>query len=384
MNVRAPASTLHDQISASKQATQELQIVDSFELLRPSDCPSSLGDEVQIFLDSQETSHPFQFPKWNQSTGLWALFRRQGHLCWFAQCGVFYPAGRLLAPVRALVVNRGPVAENPECMLEGLSQFTKIAAQRGFTFVDIIPEWTHELDAEITAKMRTDGWNPISKNRKSLRLDLSHNADQLMAGFRKVTRYEIRRSERLNVAVTSACTKSECEEWLNLYTRMAEAKHFAAEDPNHVRRILEWLGSESGRGALLLAHHQLRLVGGVVIVRSGARCWYVFGATVKSEQFSAGHLLQWRALQWAKDHGCSEYDFGGYTEDTKTGPAFFKEGFCHNVVTFPAASRYILRPGLHGISEAARSSREKLRSLIKRPKHQNHLSEGRLLSGKFC
>jgi len=381
MNPRASAPTLNHEISRPKKTSSgELQIVDSFELTKPPDSSSPLIAEVESFLDGQGTSHPFQLPKWGQNTGLWALFRRRGQLCWFAQCGVFYPAGRLLASVQALVVNRGPVAVNPECLLEGLSEFTKVAAERGFTLVDIIPEWTCDSDADITAKIRMNGWQPIGNARKSLRLDLSRDADQLMTGFRKVVRYEIRRAERLNIVVKPACTESEYEAWLGLYISMAKAKHFTAEDPNHIRRILQWLGTESGRGSLLLAHYQSKLVGGVVIVRSGARCWYVFGATVKSEQFSAGHLLQWRALQWAKDNGCREYDFGGYTQDAKTGPAFFKEGFCDNVVTFPAASRYILRPGLHGMSEIVRTSRGKLRSLIERSNRQNHFSEARPLS----
>jgi peptidoglycan pentaglycine glycine transferase (the first glycine) len=80
-----------------------------------------------------------------------------------------------------------------------------------------------------------------------------------------------------------------------------------------------------------------------VIVRSGIRCWYVFGATSKSDKFSAGHLLQWRAIQWAKEHGCLEYDFGGYSEGRSGGPAFFKKGFCDDLVHFLPPHRKIIR-----------------------------------------
>ena len=103
--------------------------------------------------------------------------------------------------------------------------------------------------------------------------------------------------------------------------------------------------TEPTRGALLLARDQASIAGGAVIVRSGKRCWYVWGASEKHDQFSAGHSLQWRAIQWAKTHGCTEYDFGGYTPGATSGPAWFKEGFGGEVVHFVPAQRRVIRRG---------------------------------------
>ncbi|MGA7376665.1 MAG: peptidoglycan bridge formation glycyltransferase FemA/FemB family protein, partial [Candidatus Sulfotelmatobacter sp.] len=65
----------------------------------------------------------------------------------------------------------------------------------------------------------------------------------------------------------------------------------------------------------------------------------------KHEQFNVGHILQWRALMWAKSHGCREYDFGGYTPGATSGPAWFKAGFGGTVVRFVRPHRKVIRRG---------------------------------------
>ena len=81
-----------------------------------------------------------------------------------------------------------------------------------------------------------------------------------------------------------------------------------------------------------------------MIARSGHRCWYVWGATDREKQLAVGHLLQWNALLWAKSHGCTEYDFGGYTPGATSGPAWFKEGFGGTVVHLVSAHRRVIEP----------------------------------------
>jgi peptidoglycan pentaglycine glycine transferase (the first glycine) len=140
----------------------------------------------------------------------------------------------------------------------------------------------------------------------------------------------------------SSYSPAEVEEFLKLYGELARRKEFLADSPVYVRSVLRWLATDRSRGALLLAEQNQSVLGGTVVVRAGKRCWYIWGATVKGEQANAGHLLQWHAIRWAKEHGCSEYDFGGFAENATSGPALFKKGFGGGMVTFVPAHRKIL------------------------------------------
>lgn len=347
MRLQRAAAEVDNRVSRrATSADKELQIVDSldFQFISASQCPAHVAREIADFLDTQNTSHPFQFPQWAGKGTYLALFRREAELRWFAQCGVFYPAGRVLRPIRALTVNRGPVCDDLDLAEAGLRRLAEAGSRVGCAFIDITPEWTGDFAESAGNILARNGWQPLPAQRSSLRLDVSPDLDQLLANFRKVTRYEIRRSERQDIEVTMAREESDYEHWLRLYLDMAKEKQFVAEDSGHVRHVLRWLGAEAGRGGLLLAHKDGRLLGGIVMIRSGARCWYVWGATSKDNKFSAGHLLQWRAIQWAKKEGCLEYDFTGgeYREGVDGGTAFFKRGFCSDVAHFLPSHRHVI------------------------------------------
>jgi lipid II:glycine glycyltransferase (peptidoglycan interpeptide bridge formation enzyme) len=162
----------------------------------------------------------------------------------------------------------------------------------------------------------------------------------LLRSFRKTTRYEIRRSEQQGTEVRLASDGADIEGFLRLYVDMAKSKGFNPDPASHVREVLHWILLDEHRGALLMAAKNGTLLGGTLVMRGGKRCWYVLGATRKGEASVVGHLLQWRAIQWAKKQGCEEYDFGGYREGINSGPALFKRGFCDNVVHFVPIHRY--------------------------------------------
>lgn len=344
---------------------EQPQTLDSFEFISADTCPAPLIQEITDFLDSQSTSHPFQFPQWAGGKSYLALYRREGRLCCFAKCGVFYPASRVFRSVRALAVTRGPVADDLDDMRAGLRHLVDAAKRISVAFIEIIPEWTGNFAEAAGRMLARNGWRSADQARTSLRLNLGGEREQLLGSFRKVTRYEIRRCEKLKVEVAMAHTEKEYEDWIHLYGDMARDKGFEPEDYAHVRQVLRWLGDEPDRGGLLLARKDARVVGGIMILRAGRRCWYVLGATAKDEPLSPGYLLQWRAIQWAKEMGCCEYDFGGYQEGTKSGTGFFKRGFCNEVVKFLPASRFITSPSRQRTSELVRRVRRRLQSFRK-------------------
>jgi len=330
-----------------------------FQFVRAAQCSAPLLREIGDFLDSQDTSHPFQLPQWGGSGAHLALLRRQGRLQWFAQCGVVYPAGRLLRPIRALTVYRGPICDDLEQLENGLRRLVDQGRKMRVACIDIAPEWTGGFADSARAALAQNGWQATSATRCSLRLDLRRDPEQLLASFRSTTRYKIRRSEGAGIKVTIARDETEFHHFLRLYVEMASQKQFPAADSKFLLRLFRSLAAERDRGALFLAWESGELKGGILVVRSGVRCWYILGATAKDSKFSSGHLLQWRAIEWAKEKGCFEYDFGGYREGMSSGPAYFKRGFSDRVVHFVPPHRYIVSQRRRRLGELASSLRSR-------------------------
>jgi hypothetical protein len=317
----------------------------ALEFYTAKDLSPLLTGEITDFLDGQETSHPFQFPQWNVSGARFALLRETGAVRWFVTFGVHSPLGSAVPWMRAALSNRGPVCDDSKLWHAVTAEFAEQMRRERFTYFDACPDWVQIPGEGMENGFGNSQWERLSAERASLRLDLTKSEDEIFANVRKNSRYEVRRAERLGVSVVAAANAAEIEEFLTLHAGLAIRKGFAADAPEDLRGSIRWLINETSRGALLLARSENRTYGGVVIGRAGKRCWYVWGAADRHEHFNVGHLLQWRALLWAKSHGCNEYDFGGYTPGATSGPAWFKAGFGGGVVRFVVPHRRVFRRG---------------------------------------
>jgi hypothetical protein len=330
-----------------------------FTFAKASQHSATSSQEISSFLDRQDTSHPFQLPLWSIGGAHLAVLRGR-NVEWVAQGGVLFPAGRILPFIRALTVNHGPVCDDLNVMEAGLCRLVSESRRRGFTYIDIAPEWTGPLAEAAASVLARIGWQALDDNRLSLRLDLKPALEDLLANFRATTRHEIRRSEAAGVDVMIARDNADFRDFLRLYVDMARQRDFSAADPDFLFRIFGVLVADQGRGALFLARNDGTLMGGILVVRCGTRCWYILGATAKVSKFTAGHLLQWHAIQWAKENGCLEYDFGGFREGMNSGPAVFKRGFCNRVVHFVPTHRYIVDQNRRGLADLLSNLRNRL------------------------
>ncbi|MFY9948030.1 MAG: GNAT family N-acetyltransferase [Candidatus Sulfotelmatobacter sp.] len=330
----------------------------SLKLYASKDLSEPLLCEINEFLDSQETSHLFQFPQWNAGRARFALLREGKTIRWFGSFGTHSPLGSSVPWIRAVVVNRGPVCDDHRLWHTATEEFIKQMRLEGITYCETIPDWVQTSGSSAENNLQDSGWQGLGEERSSLRLDLTKGSDEIFANLRKNSRYEIRRAERLGVSVVLASTDVDIEEFLTLHARVAVRKGFLAQAPEDLRVAIRWLIDADSRGALLLARAENQIYGGAVIGRAGKRCWYVWGAADKHEQFNVGHILQWRALMWAKSHGCREYDFGGYTPGATSGPAWFKAGFGGTVVRFVRPHRKVIRRGYYRTFELIFRMRE--------------------------
>jgi len=309
----------------------------------------TLSREVEDFLDSQDTSHPFQFPQWADPGTRVVLHREEGKIRWAGTFGVHSPFGRKLPWIRAAVANRGPVCDDHRIWAEATEELSQTFAAEKISFIDVSPDWIQPAENESPKFANDAQWERLKTQRSSLRLDLTANEDEIFANFRKNSRYEVRRAERLGVTVSAASSDEEIDQFWRMYHALAARKNFLEDASERMQRQIRWLINSESRGALLLARTGNVVRGGAVIGRAGRRCWYLWGATDAEHEMNVGHIIQWNALRWAKSHGCTEYDFGGYTPGATSGPAWFKAGFGGRVVHFVAPMRRVLRPGRYWI-----------------------------------
>ncbi len=191
-----------------------------------------------------------------------------------------------------------------------------------------------DLDAWLTT-FRELGFqtNPIAVHgRHSWVLDLRPDVEHLLANFRKAWRYNIRYTESQGVRVRPAETEEDFEAYYRLLQETSKREKFFIHDKEHHRQILQ-LFARKGDAVLFLAELDQAPIAAKMVVRFGSWCWDMFGASSDAHQnFPKSHLIQYRCLLWAKEKGCTYFDFRTIPEvlnpnEELWGVYQFKKGF---------------------------------------------------------
>jgi len=86
---------------------------------------------------------------------------------------------------------------------------------------------------------------------------------------------------------------------------------FGVHSPEYYRRAYE-LFHPAGMAELLVAEYAGRPLAALMVFALGQRSYYLYGASSEEERNRMpAYLLQWRAMQWARQRGCQEYDLWG-------------------------------------------------------------------------
>ena len=323
--------------------------------------PAASRHRLRAFLDAADSASPYQDPLFFGGRGLGEinlLVEREGRPVFFA-LGFENPAlSRFLPGLRALVVHKGPVADDPDALMFGLQVLKEFGRKKRLCEIHVNPQITEDKSCHVSQKCDTLGFRPVATPAQSmtLRLDITCDPDQLLARFRKGTRYEVKRAERIGITVRRAATEADFSVFYRIHNKHAGHKGFAALPVEEFTELSKRVRAAPEHGAIFLSEYRGEILSGAVLLRAGPRVHYVYGAT---DADSAGNLpgaypLLNRAIAWAREIGCTEFDFGGYGPLGVSSVRRFKEGFGGEVRCFAPAYSLTLMPVVPRLRRVAR------------------------------
>lgn len=193
---------------------------------------------------------------------------------------------------------------------------------------------------EIRFNFNTVFWNfrkTFSNNLPSntIYIDLTKNRDDMLRSMKPKTRYNINLSCKKGVTVRKAGI-NELETWYRLYRETSVRNHIHLHDIEYFRTILSVDANKTlspANAILLIAETEGKPLASMFLVISGNRGTYLYGASSsENRNMMANHALQWKAMNIAKEMGCSEYDMFGVAPTPDPGHPMhglyrFKSGF---------------------------------------------------------
>jgi lipid II:glycine glycyltransferase (peptidoglycan interpeptide bridge formation enzyme) len=189
--------------------------------------------------------------------------------------------------------------------------------------------------------------------------------EQLRAGFKPKTRYNLALAEKKGVTVVRS---REAETFAGLSALTAARQRIHLPGAPYYRAALE-LFEPSDSVRLYLAKHEEDILAGIMVFRFGRTAYYLFGASSeRKRELMPNYLLHWTAMLDFRALGCTVYDWWGIPEEPAPdhpwqGLYRFKTGFGGETVRYPGLYQRVLQPARWRWEGRLR----KLKNRIRRP-----------------
>ena len=288
----------------------------------------------------------------------WAWGEFKARYGWRATRLLFVEAGRTVAaasvlerrpgrlPAAVLYVPKGPALDWTDCAVRErvVAELEALARRRRALFVKIDPDVYYpagvpgagprhartsqgsarpddapacggrpECAPALAEELAGRGWRLSTEQiqyRNTVLLDLAQTEEELLAGMKQKSRYNVRLAQRRGVTARVGSV----DDLALFYGLYAET---AARDGFRIRPAEYYVDAwgrflERGMAHLLLAEAQGEAVAGLVLFAFGPTAWYMYGASSdRHREDMPNQLLQWEACRMAKAAGCRLYDLWG-------------------------------------------------------------------------
>lgn len=167
--------------------------------------------------------------------------------------------------------------------------------------------------------------------KNTVRISLLEDDEQVLGRMKSKTRYNIRLAKKKGVEIRVG-TVEDLPLFYELYQDTGNRGCFTVRPFSYYEPIWKQF-LEEGKAALFLASYQEDTVSAVLAFIFGKTVWYFYGASIpKHRNKMPAYLVQWEAMQWAKQNGAQVYDMWGAPtvmdeSDPLWGVYRFKSGF---------------------------------------------------------
>jgi lipid II:glycine glycyltransferase (peptidoglycan interpeptide bridge formation enzyme) len=252
-------------------------------------------------------------------------------------------------------IPKGPViAPDSPLWADLLAALRQAARAERAPFVRLEPEWEMG-QAPALAELRHAPDDAIVQAPATIMIDLRPSSEAILAQMKPKWRYNIRLAERKGISVRIG-GESDLPLFHRLSQITAERDGFPIRTEEYYRTAYT-LFAQGGSAALFVAEYEGKPLAALMAFVCGRMAIYLYGASSDEERNRMpNHLVQWRAMQWAKERGCEVYDLWGAPDP---GEGYL--GQAARVLQTPArrwARQEAVSPAADGKSEPAETKPE--------------------------
>lgn len=210
-------------------------------------------------------------------------------------------------------VPRGPVVDWGDA---ALTRAVIAAVERAARRKRALALWLEpELPDTPANRARLEAWGyrlaaHTIQPPRTLVLDIAGDEEAILAQMKQKTRYNIRLAARKGVAVRHGALE-DLPTFYRLLLETGQRDAFGIHTEAYYRLAFSQFFPQE-QAALLIAEVEGEAVAALMAFALGAKAWYFYGASsARSRDKMPTYALQWEAIRWARQRGCTAYDLWG-------------------------------------------------------------------------
>jgi len=246
----------------------------------------------------------------------------------------------------------------PKCPFpdkKDLEQLREIGREQKAIFIKIEPNV--EQSETKTQKFETLGLSPGKSlfTKYTSIIDLTRSEEEIFAGFKSKTRYNIRLAEKHGIKIKEDNSDQAFEKYLDLLFETTKRQGFYAHNKNYHRQQWQIL-KPAGISHLLTASYRGKVLSVFLLFSFNDTLYYPYGASTREHrELMAPTLLMWESIKFGKRLGCTQFDLWGDTQPNPPSnhPYYgfhrFKEGFSPKLIEFVGSWDLVIKPFFYQI-----------------------------------
>ena len=270
---------------------------------------------------------------------------------------------------RYLEVPGGPLLDwsNIGLARKAVNQMKKAAKEHKCVFIRIRPQAIDSEKHQSTLYKLGFKKAPMHLHAEHTSiLDLTKTEEDILAGMRQQTRYEVKRADKQGITVSWQSGEAAVDEFYKIQKVTARLQKFVPSSLAFLRAEAQAFGDNI---RIYRAEKDGVLLNLALVIFYGKEAVYHEAASTPFSRGLAGaYAVQWQAIRDAKEMGKTRYNFWGiaYSNDPKhryAGVTTFKRGFGGEDVTYVAAHDLVLHPFRYKANWLIETIRRKKRKL---------------------
>lgn len=360
------------------------------EIIDRSD--AKLIEEYESFVKSHKNGSCMQSLKWHEIKSNWgwdAVISRGGDGKIRGTCLVLVKKIPVLNTT-FLYAPRGPVYDfdDRETFLD-LFDGIKAVGKKYRSYQFMCDPFSEEGDTDHTEYMKSLGFT-VQNDDQTIQVCANYiirdldkkTSDDIMKNFDTSYRNQVRRAPKVGV-YCKVCGAEALDDFFSLYSETGARDGFAIRNKEYLSRFLSAFAADECRLFMCYVQEDGKEIplSGAITTCYGTRAFFAYAASATHHRnFYPNHLMQWEMINWAREQGCTIYDFGGipYYYD-KSNPAYgvyhFKKGFGGEVVVYAGEFFYTLRPMMMKITNLGHKLYELRRRISHKKKQEKRTAD---------